>query len=133
MFPSKILCGKMLFSIFLNQEALEKMIILYLVITFSVYENTMYIFIMRKDCLFRNFRMFLSLVKKYFPCFHLQKMLISLFLLLRKVTEIWHFRITEMSENLPKYRLFVYFHVFTPCERMRFFVQFECFPKITIT
>ena len=47
-------------------------------------------------------------------------MLISLFSLLRKDTEMWHFRITEMSENPQKYHLFVYFCVFSPCEKMWF-------------
>ena len=53
-------------------------------------------------------------------CFHLEKMLISLFSLLRKDTKKWYFRIMEMSENPQKCRLFAYFHVCTPCEKMWF-------------
>ena len=58
--------------------------------------------------------------RRYFPCFHLEKMLISLFSLRRKDTDMWYFRITEISENSPKYNLFVYFRVFSPCEKKGF-------------
>ena len=47
-------------------------------------------------------------------------MLISLFSLCRKDTEMWYFRITEISENSQKYNLFVYFRVFSPCEKKGF-------------
>ena len=60
------------------------------------------------------------LKRRYFPCFDLEKMLISLFSLHRKDTEMWYFRITEISENPPKYHLFVYFRVFSPCEKKGF-------------
>ena len=47
-------------------------------------------------------------------------MLISLLSLRRKDTEMCYFRITEISENPPKYHLFVYFRVFLPCEKKGF-------------
>ena len=79
------------------------------------------IFIVRRDCVFRNFWTFPCLEKAiFFPCFHLEKILISVFSLLRKDKEMWHFRITEMSENSIKYNLFVYFRVFSPCEKIGF-------------
>ena len=48
-------------------------------------------------------------------------MLISLFSLRRKDTEMWYFRITEISVNSQKYHLFVYFRVFSPCEKKGFY------------
>ena len=47
-------------------------------------------------------------------------MLISLFSLRRKDTEMRYFRITEISENSQKYHLFLYFRVFSPCEKKEF-------------
>ena len=76
------------------------------------------IFIVRRDCVFRNFRIFPFLEKAV--CFHLEKMLICLFSLRRKDTEMWYFRNTKISENPQKYNLFVYFHVFSPCEKKGF-------------
>ena len=47
-------------------------------------------------------------------------MLISLFSLRRKDMEMCYFRITEISENPPKNHLFVYFRIFSLCEKKGF-------------
>ena len=119
---------KMPFFIFFNQEALEKIIILSYNNIFSIRKYHVYwYFHYEKRLCFPKF-LDISISRKgskYFPCFHLEKMLIFLILLLRKDTEMWHFLITKMSENPPKYHLFVYFQAFTPCEKMWFCVVLQ--------
>ena len=116
------------FFIFFNQEALEKIIILSYNNIFSIRKYHVYwYFHYEKRLCFPKF-LDISISRKgnkYFPCFHLEKMLIFLFSLLRKDTEMWHFLITKMSENPQKYHLFIYFHVFTPCEKMWFCVVLQ--------
>ena len=81
---------------------------------------------MRRDCVFWKFWIFPLLEKATFFCFLLEKMLISLFLLPEKFQK-WHFLIREVTENQKKKKksyLFVYFHIFTPCNKM-WFVQWN--------
>ena len=85
------------------------------------------IFIVRRDCVFQNFRIFPFLEKAIFSLFSSRKDAHFFFSSLRKDMEIWNFRIMEMSENPQKYHLFVYFRVFSPCKKIGFCAVLHAF------
>ena len=78
------------------------------------------ILIVRRDCVFRNFRIFSFLEKAIFSLFSSRKDAhFFVFVTLKRYGNVAFSDYGNVRKS-PKYHLFVYFCVFSPCEKIGF-------------